>query len=130
MGVSDEATWLGFTEASPNRDRAGMAAASVLRMIFDLERPCDERSSRKMQQVLSQRSEGAISTQRSKPQVTVSSPRDIPTHQPKKPKLRLKDRTYKVSVFQKGDRPGQNRIGRVRQTNSTTPESRVPTQRP
>src|SRR6516165_5161569 len=99
MGVSDEATWLGFTEASPNRDRAGMAAASVLRMIFDLERPCDERSSRKMQQVLSQRSEGAISTQRSKPQVTVSSPRDIPTHQPKKPKLRLKDRTYKVTVL-------------------------------
>src|ERR1700757_2336174 len=84
MGVSEGATSLGFTEASPNRDRAGMAAASVLRRIFDLERPCDERSSRKMQQVLSQRSEGAISRQRSKPQVTVSSPRDIPTNQPQK----------------------------------------------
>jgi hypothetical protein len=38
-----------------------MAAASLLRMIFGLEPPCDERSNRKMQQVLSQRSEGAIS---------------------------------------------------------------------
>src|SRR6516225_508747 len=69
--------------------------------------------SRKMQQVLSRRSEGAISTQRSKPQVSVSSPRDIPTTEPKqsefssrhiitnqkKTEFQLKYRTYKVSVL-------------------------------
>ena len=43
----------------------GDEAVSVLRGAFDLGYPCDERSSRKMQQILSRRSEGSILRKRS-----------------------------------------------------------------
>src|SRR3954447_2080652 len=51
--------------SSTSRNGRGAQAVSVLRGAFDLEYPCDERSSRKMQQILSRRSEGSILRKRS-----------------------------------------------------------------
>src|SRR5437773_11189326 len=56
-----------IVETSRKQINAGKqpAAARVLRQSFDVGYPCDERSSRKMQQTLSQRSEGSIYRKRS-----------------------------------------------------------------